>query len=126
LAQEIGQMKIPLNMGNTSGSSEKQEQARVLEHDIIACKGGDWEAKNRLTKAFTPLLLALAKKRSDDNGAINRYIEAGKNGLYAATRKYKPSIGADRFQIFALDFIEAQMNQADKPAGFFARLFGRG
>lgn len=119
-------MKIALNMGNREFHSEKQEQERILEHDIMACKNDDWEAKARLFRAFTPLLTQMAKKRSNDNAMINRYIEAGKNGIVVATKKFKPTIGADRFQIFAIDFIEEQMNRVDHKGGFFARLFGRG
>jgi DNA-directed RNA polymerase specialized sigma subunit len=116
-------MRIPLNMGNTKPTS-KEEMARVMEHDILACKSGDWEAKARLIREFMPLLTSLAKKRAMENTLINQYIEAGKTGLVIATRKYKPSIGVNHFQIFALDFIEKQMNKANPKGGFFTRLFG--
>ena len=119
-------MKIALNMGNREFQSEKQEQTRVLEHDIMGCKNDDWEAKARLLRAFTPLLTQMAKKRSNDNNMINKYMEAGKTGIVNATKKFKSSIGADRFQIFAVDFIEEQMNRVDHKGGFIARLFGRG
>ena len=119
-------MKIALNLGNHDFQSEKQEQSRVLEHDIVACKNGDWEAKARLFRIFMPLLTQMAKKRSNDNVLINKYIEAGKNGIIAATKKFKTTSGADRFQIFSVDFIEGQMNRVDNKGGFIARLFGRG
>lgn len=118
-------MKIALHLGSRDFQSEKQEQSRVLEHDILACKDGDWEAKARLIRIFMPLLTQMAKKRSNDNVFINQYIEAGKNGIVIATKKFKTATGADRFQIFAVDFIEDQMNRVDKKGGFFARLFGR-
>lgn len=119
-------MKIPLKMDTGRIMSEKEEKARILEHDIISCKNGDWEAKARLIRTFMPLLISLAKKRTQDNAAVNRYVEAGKNGLANAAAKYKTSVGADRFQIFALDFIEQEMNRAEPKKGFFARLFGKG
>ena len=120
-------MKISLKVGaQDTFSSGKQEELRLLDRDIVACSRGDWEAKNRLIKSFMPLFLSLAKKRTQETARINQYVEAGKNGLIAACKKYKASIGADRFQIFALDFIEKSMNDADRPRGFFARLFGRG
>jgi DNA-directed RNA polymerase specialized sigma subunit len=120
-------MKISLKVSNQENfNSGKQEELRLLDRDITACSRGDWEAKNRLFKSFMPLFLSLAKKRTQEVAGINQYIEAGKNGLVAACKKYKSSIGADRFQIFALDFIEKAMNDADRPRGFFARLFGRG
>jgi DNA-directed RNA polymerase specialized sigma subunit len=112
-------------MGKETVSGDKHDQLRALDHDIQSCKNGDWEAKARIFKQFMPLLLSLAKKRTSDNATINRYVEAGKNGLLHAANKYKPSVGADRFQIFALDFIEAAMNKAEPGKGFFARLFGR-
>ena len=69
-----------------------------------------------------PLLTSLAKKRSLETASINRYIEAGKEGLVNATRHYKPTNG--KFQVFALNYIENQMDRLDRP-GFFSRLFGR-
>ena len=55
--------------------------------------------------------------------ATNRYIEAGKEGLRAACRKYRPELDG-KFQIFALAYIEAQMDRVGTRRGFFARLFG--
>lgn len=118
-------MKISLKVGNQDSTSLKQEELRLLDRNIIACSRGDWEAKTRLIKKFMPLFLSLAKKRSPENSKINQYIEAGKSGLVTACKKYKSTLGPDRFQIFALDFIEQAMNEVDHPRGFFARLFGR-
>jgi DNA-directed RNA polymerase specialized sigma subunit len=118
-------MKISLKVGNQDAASIKQEEMRLLDRDIVACNRGDWEAKNRLIKVFMPLFLSLAKKRSQENAKINQYVEAGKSGLAEACKKYKSSMGADRFQIFALDFIEKAMTHLDRPQGFFARLLGR-
>ncbi len=120
-------MKISLNMGNTQGpNAKKLSHARVLEADILAAKGGDWNAKNNLVREFMPLLQTLAEKRADDVPSRNRYIEEGKAGLFAAARKYKPAIGAQGFQIFALDFIEKRMDRMTHGGGgFLARLFRR-
>jgi DNA-directed RNA polymerase specialized sigma subunit len=118
-------MKIALKVGNQDASSIKQEELRLLDRDIVSCSRGDWEAKNRLFKTFMPLFISLAKKRSSENAKINQLVEAGKLGLVDACKKYKSSTGADRFQIFALDYIEKTMNAVDHPRGFFSRLFGR-
>jgi len=118
-------MKIPLNMGNGSQSS-KAAQFKILERDILATKKGDWNAKNNLVRTFMPLLTSLAEKRSTDIAQKNKLIEAGKEGLFTAARKYRENLGADKFQVFALDFIESCMDNSGKKVGFFARLFGGG
>ncbi|MDD4871725.1 MAG: hypothetical protein PHR77_14305 [Kiritimatiellae bacterium] len=118
-------MKIPLNMGNNGNQSSKAAQFKSLEREILATKKGDWNAKNNLVRTFMPLLISLAEKRSTDNAQKNKLIDAGKEGLFTAARKYKENIGAEKFQIFALDFIESNMDNLDKNVGFFARLFGR-
>lgn len=119
-------MKISLKMGQEGPNAKKNSQARVLEADILAAKGGDWNAKSNLVREFMPLLQSLAEKRTADVATRNRYVEVGKEGLYAAARKYKPGIGPHGFQIFALDFIETRMDRVTGGAGgFFARLFGR-
>lgn len=119
-------MKIPLNMGNNGPQAGKAAQLKTLERDILATKKGDWNAKNNLVRTFTPLLLSLAEKRSQDVARKNKLVDAGKEGLFNAARKYKEGMGADKFQVFALDFIEASMDDIGKEVGFFARLFGRG
>ena len=92
----------------------------------LAAKSGDWNAKQNLAKEFTPLLVSLAERRSSDPSRVNALIEAGKTGLYKAATKYKPAMGAERFRIFALDFIEAAMDRGERGGGFLGRLFGRG
>ena len=123
LIEGKGPMKISLNMGQQSGDTQNTD-ARVLEKEILGAKKGDWNAKSNLTRKFIPLLTSLAQKRSNDPAKINLYIDAGKEGLYIAAKKYNPGSGADRFRLFALDFIEKQMNRVDKKGGFFSRLFG--
>lgn len=124
-------MKIALNMGQTEPPS-RITHLRALEQDILAAQKGDWNAKSNLTRTFSTLLNTLAEKRSTDRRQITQLIEAGKAGLFAASKKYKPSLGAERFQIFALDFIEKSMDQAiarnfRSPGlgAWFANLFGR-
>lgn len=117
-------MKIPLKLGQSVTTSSIAAQAKALEQDVLKAKGGDWTAKKRLARTFSPLINSLAEKRSSEPAKINQYIEAGKNGLLTATKKYKKSVGAQNFQIFALDFIETAMNRVDKGGGFFSRLFG--
>ena len=100
---------------------------RVLEHDIMAARKGDWNAKHALERTFMPLMTSLAEKRTSDIAKINRYLDAGKRGLSIAVKKYNPKAGPDRFRIFALNFIEAEMDAVDRAStgGFWARLFGR-
>jgi protein-L-isoaspartate(D-aspartate) O-methyltransferase len=70
-------------------------------------------------------MTSLAEKRSSDVGEINNLLEAGKKGLYRAAKKYKKKDHADRFQIFALDFIEQEMNRVQGTGGgFLSRIFG--
>ena len=118
-------MKIPLNMGQSGSVSDKTTQYKILERDILNTKKGDWAAKSNLSKTFFHLLRSLAEKRSTDPTQINTLIEAGKDGLFKAAIKFKVQNGADRFHIFALDFVEKAMDNKLHP-GFFARLFGRG
>lgn len=115
-------MKIPLNTGADRNRSSQAAARKVLERDIFAARKGDWNAKNSLVRQFMPLITSLAQKRAKDIAAQNRLIEAGKIGLFHAVRKYRPSVGPEKFQIFALAFIEKSMD--GKTGGFFARLFG--
>jgi DNA-directed RNA polymerase specialized sigma subunit len=118
-------MKIALNMGQSVQPTSKDASDRALERDILAAKKGDWNAKHNLARTFTPLLTSLAEKRTNDVSNLNAYIDAGKQGLFKAAGKYKPSIGPDKFRIFALDFIETAMARVDRGGGFWSRLFGR-
>ena len=119
-------MKIPLNIGQNGATSKKEAQDKMLENDILRIQKGDWEAKKNLIRTFSTLINSLAEKRSDKPVKINEYVEAGKNGLITAVKKYNIKGGAHGFQLFALDFIEEAMNRVDKGGGFFARLFGKG
>jgi hypothetical protein len=118
-------MKITLNMGDDDTMSSRQAHAKVLERDILATKKGNWTARNNLAKSFDHLLSSLAHKRSNDPAEVSRYLEAGRNGLYAAAKKYTSGMGISKFQIIALDHIEKAMDRAAAGGGFFARLFGR-
>ena len=116
-------MKIPLNVNQNGKLSSKAAITQQLERELHAAKGGDWTARNNLVRRYNPLLLSLAQKRASDTAEINRLMELGKHGLLKAASKYKKSVGASRFQIFALDYVEAAMD--GKKDGFFSRLFGK-
>lgn len=117
-------MKIALNLRQDESNHPEADREKAIVRDVEACKRSDWEAKTRLVQMFMPLMTSLAKKRTQDTAAHNRYIEAGKEGLATATKRFRP--GSDgKFQVFALKFIDEAMERADKP-GFFARLFGQG
>ena len=118
-------MKIALNMGNAGAQSSKAAQAKVLERDILATKKGDWTAKNNLVRSFMPLLTSLAGKRAKDIRTVNDYIDAGKEGVYKAAKKYNLADGSEKFHIFAVEYIERAMERREKGSGFWARLFGR-
>lgn len=115
-------MKISLNMG--SGPASKATQAKLLERDVVGAAEGDWTCKTNLVRTFMPLITSLAQKRTSEVAKLNKYTEAGKEGLMTAAKKYKPGSGVDNFHIFALDFIEKSMDHTDKPGGFFSKLFG--
>ncbi len=118
-------MKIGLNSSNNADSTTgPAARAKSLEKDIAAAKRGDWEARHRVEKAVAPLLNSLACKRSQDNTEINRLLECGKQGIAVAIRKFKSGTRGDRFQIFALPYIEGKMDKTSH-GGFFSRLFGR-
>jgi len=117
-------MKIPLNMGQNGAGSDRASQNKMLEREIINARKGDWTARSNLAKTFQNLLRSLAEKRSKDPTEINTLVEAGKEGLFKAAGKFNPASGAERFHVFALDFVERAMDQKLKP-GFFARLFHR-
>ncbi len=115
-------MKIPLNSNSEEGITTAAAKTKALQADLLAAKKGDWDAKSHVLRTFTPLLTSMAEKRSSDPQEIAALVEAGTAGIQTAIKKYKPSTGADRFQLFALPFIEKRMS---KPSGsFFSRLFG--
>lgn len=120
-------MKISLRMhqGDVDTAS-RAAQDRIMEHEIIACRKGDFGAEKRMLNSFMPLLLSLARKRSRDPATVNRCIEAGKAGLQKAIRKYKTSIGPEKFRIFAVKYIEESIDRdlAGGKQGLWARLFG--
>jgi len=116
-------VKISLNLKQNESSTPEADREKSIERDAEACRRNDWEAKTRLIHSFMPLMTSLARKRTQDTSVLNQYIEAGKEGLVASTRHYKVSAHG-KFEVFALNYIEAQMDRLDRP-GFFARLFGR-
>ena len=117
-------MKIGLNMGDTASNSSNRGNGEITEGKILAAKNGDWTARDQIIRALNPLINNLAGKRTPEKEKLNELIEAGNRGVQIALKKYKPGSGADRFQIFALKFIETQMDRNDS-SGFFSRLFGK-
>jgi DNA-directed RNA polymerase specialized sigma subunit len=120
-------MKIPLH--GMSRHNDGQQENKISEGEIQACKMGDWEAKHRMVRAFTPLMTNLARKRAPEGKPekINILLEAGKAGLMRACKKYSPEVGSGKFQIFALNYIEESMDSIG--TGLFSRikrLFGAG
>ena len=118
-------MKIALNMSELSSGNDKNSENQALERVILATKAGDFEARDALYHLYLPLLTSLAKKRTaDDVGKINELIEKGKSGLLTAAKKYKTSVGPDKFKLFALDYIEKEMDSGNSKGGLLSRLFG--
>ena len=115
-------MSIHLNTGG--GVSNVEARMQALERNLKAAKRGDWEAKKRVVAAMHDVLYGMASKRANSNEEMNALLEAGKEGIAQAIKKFKLSSGADRFQIFAVDFIEKKMDNPSS-GGFLARLFGR-
>ena len=113
-------MRISLHAVPHGGIADQNVSVR----DIAAFQKGDAAAGHRIVDTFSSLITSLAKERSSDPAAINQYIEAGRAGVKAAAKKFKPSDSHGRFQLFALSFIEKSMDQVGRPKGFFARLFG--
>ena len=118
-------MKIGLNMEGTDPKEIQASELRAQENLILNAQKGDWKAKEALANDFHHLLVSLAEKRTDIPEKTAEYIEAGKNGLFTATAKYKHSVGAGNFRIFALDYIENSMDRLDSGGGFLSRLFGK-
>ncbi len=116
-------MKISLNLNQNDYSTPEASREKAIDRDVEACKKNDWEAKTRLFQAFMPLLTSLAKKHTQETAMLNRYIEAGKEGLADAAKHFNPASNG-KFQLFALNYIEQAMSRVNRP-GFFARLFGR-
>lgn len=116
-------MKIALNLKRNDMDNPEADREKAIDRDAEACRRNDWEAKTRLVHAFMPLLTSLARKRATETADINRFIEAGKDGLVAATKHYKPGTSG-KFQVFALNYIDEAMDRLARPS-FFARLFGR-
>ena len=116
-------MKISLNL-NENGGSEDEVRGEALQRLILATRNGDIEARDRLIQLYMPLLQSLAGQRAQETAGINEFIEAGKQGLVQAARKFKASAGPEQFRFFAIDHIEKAMDGGGQ-GGFLRRLFGR-
>jgi DNA-directed RNA polymerase specialized sigma subunit len=115
-------MKITLNMGKDQGGPNP---GAALKNVLDGVRTGDWKFKQQLAKMFIPLITTMAEKRAKDIPAINALIEAGTNGLHEAAEKFGKNEPPEKFQLFALTFIEKHMDGGNKPEGFLARLFKR-
>jgi DNA-directed RNA polymerase specialized sigma subunit len=111
-------------MNQGAGATPEQKMV-AFEKIILSVKSGNWDAKTILAKEFTPLLTSLAEKRSTEIGVINNLIESGKKGLFKAAKKYKHKMHPEKFRIFALDFIEKEMDKTLKGGGgILSSIFG--
>ncbi len=117
-------MKIPLHIRNNdiADASPAVNRELAIERDVRPCRRGDWEAKARLVRQFMPLLTSLAHRRTSETVGINRLIEAGKDGMLRAVRKFRPH-RHEKFEVFALQYIESAMERENSPRGFWRRLF---
>lgn len=118
-------MKISLNLNGQDQATKQEKEERTLAADLGAAKKGDWNAKNNILRTFMPLLTSLAEKRSSNTAETNKFIEAGKEGLFVAVKKFKMDQGPREFQLFALDFIEARMDKKAGGGGFLSKIFGK-
>jgi DNA-directed RNA polymerase specialized sigma subunit len=118
-------VKIPLHILASETVSVAEAQAKAVERDVLAVKKGDYAAQQSLLRTFAPLITSIAQKRTTDPAMVKQYIDAGKEGLLKAARKYTHSMGAEKFQFLALDCIQGAMDRSDGGGGFFSRLFGR-
>ena len=117
-------MKIPLTSQH-EGETPAGQKLRKLANDLAAARRSDWGARDRVVHHFTPLIRSLADKRTQDPREIQRLVEAGKAGLVTAIGRFDPAAGTERFQLFALDYIEKRMDRPAGAGGFFSRLLRR-
>jgi DNA-directed RNA polymerase specialized sigma subunit len=112
-------MKIALNMNelNAEDGDENAAMRRLLQQ----VKEGDYQARDTLYNVYTPFITKLAQKRTRDVNEVNNLIEKGRAGLLTAAKKFKLNSGPEKFKLFALDYIEKNMDAAD--GGFLSRLF---
>jgi len=115
-------MKIPLKLEGHDMHAGPSAQTRELAMHLKGAKKNDWNSKAAIHKAFLPLLTTMAQKRASDQAKINELIEKGKEGLNKAAKKFNLKDGADKFRIFAVNYVENAMD--GKGGGFFSKLFG--
>ena len=85
----------------------------------------DFQIEADFAGLMNPGMVNSSSEICDRVGHIMNYGDGWYGGVYVAARKYKPGMGADKFQVFALEFIEARMNRLARGGGFFSRLFGK-
>ncbi|MDD5708538.1 MAG: hypothetical protein PHR35_21680 [Kiritimatiellae bacterium] len=117
-------MSTALNLHASVDPSGKLTRLSELERCLSACQAGDLRERIRLARTFRPLIRSLAERRAGSNAEeVNRLCGLGREGLYKAASKYTLKVGAHHFRVFALDFIEREMDS--KTRSFWQRLFGR-
>jgi len=119
-------MKIPLNTSASEGDTPAAHKLRKLANDLAAARRSDWGARDRVVHHFTPLIRSLADRRTQDPKERQRLVEAGQAGLVTAISRFNPSGGPERFQLFALDYIEKRMDRPAESGGLLSRLLRRG
>jgi DNA-directed RNA polymerase specialized sigma subunit len=115
-------MKIALNMNQAEGQTAGQIEIEKLVGYLTAAQQGDWEAKARIVTMFTPLVTSMVDHRGLADEARSAAIERGKRGVERAAKKYKLVNGGDKFQLFAIRFIDVAI---DSKGGLLAKLLGR-
>jgi DNA-directed RNA polymerase specialized sigma subunit len=118
-------MKIALRMLEHEAEPAKAAQQESLERDIIGTVKGDWRARNNLVRTFLPLIHSLVEKRAGSPAQAEACVEAAKKGLLEAARKYRHSMGPEKFQLLALDHIHRNLDRAVGGRGLFSWLFRR-
>ena len=116
-------MKIALSQDEVANLAGGGTQVEELAKAVSGCKLGDWDAKHALESLFAPLITRLAVQRAGatpDAALHNELIERGRAGLYRAAKRFPSREPIRRFHLFALDYIETEM---DHPARGWMKLF---
>ena len=116
-------MKIVLSQDEVANLSGGGTQLEELAKAISGCKLGDRGARPALDSLFAPLIALLVAKRAGDPADAklhNELRERGRAGLYRAAKRFPAREPVRRFHLFALDYIEAEM---DHPARGLMKLF---
>ncbi|MBL7114366.1 MAG: hypothetical protein ISS35_01255 [Kiritimatiellae bacterium] len=116
-------MKIALDLNQGSTVTAGAAQDRELERLILMARSGDWSAKERLAKMFLPVIQDVATKRGTNGIDESLLIEAGRQGVAKATKKFRPSQGAHGFRVSVVEYVERAIDRASSGSLLF-KLFG--